>query len=93
MRTATNPIQTRRFIGASFSFNPSETGIGESSVSRPHPIRSQRKQKFFGAGGLGQVFHSRRVMDCAKYRLFNRMRVAGEGTNASFSTVLATGVL
>ena len=39
------------------------------------------------------TFPQRPVVGCAKYRIFSCMRVAGEGTNRSFSTVLATGVL
>jgi hypothetical protein len=47
-------------------------------------------------GGFGAtlgVFHSRQRTLSAKWLRFNVIRVAREGTRASFSTVLAFGVL
>jgi hypothetical protein len=50
-------------------------------------------RKFRQFGAVKSFFHRMRFAVPAKRRRFNTMQVVDEGTTASFSTVLAFGVL
>jgi len=50
-------------------------------------------REFGHLGARKAFFHRGRTVTLAKRRRFSRIQVVGEGTTASFSTVLAFGVL
>jgi hypothetical protein len=56
-------------------------------------LSNEVEAKFFRLAARQRHFHSGQTGDDAKYSIFSRMRVGGEGTTGSFSTVLATRVL